>query len=211
MKLNVGLIGLGRLGKVYARDLSSRLAETRLAAVADVNASLAAEVASEFEVPNSYADARDLRWRHRLVTSAERAVRRRRVPADGIEANRVTRAAGPTGCNDHARARQVVEVYSRREAQRGYRLWEEARAGEQRGVNRRRERAAVGGPRLVELEVWSQRAVRDLVRDGLDHFPESRPPWCLPTGTSASGPGEEMDPWLGPRCPSRGSCRRDRV
>ena len=60
MKLNVGLIGLGRLGKVYARDLSSRLAETRLAAVADVNAALAAEVASEFEVPKSYGDPREL-------------------------------------------------------------------------------------------------------------------------------------------------------
>jgi inositol 2-dehydrogenase len=60
MKLNVGLIGLGRLGKVYARDLSSRLAETRLTAVADVNAALAAEVASEFEVPKSYDDPRDL-------------------------------------------------------------------------------------------------------------------------------------------------------
>jgi scyllo-inositol 2-dehydrogenase (NAD+) len=60
MKLNVGLIGLGRLGKVYARDLSSRLAETRLTAVADVNAALAAEVASEFEVPTSYGDPREL-------------------------------------------------------------------------------------------------------------------------------------------------------
>jgi scyllo-inositol 2-dehydrogenase (NAD+) len=60
MKLNVGLIGLGRLGKVYARDLSSRLAETRLTAVADVNAALAAEVASEFEVPKSYGDPREL-------------------------------------------------------------------------------------------------------------------------------------------------------
>ena len=60
MKLKVGLIGLGRLGKVYARDLSSRLAETRLVAVADVNAALAAEMAAEFEVPRSYGDPRDL-------------------------------------------------------------------------------------------------------------------------------------------------------
>lgn len=60
MKLNVGLIGLGRLGKVYARDLSSRLAETRLTAVADVNAALAAEVASELEVPKSFGDPREL-------------------------------------------------------------------------------------------------------------------------------------------------------
>lgn len=55
MKLKVGLIGLGRLGRVYARDLSSRLAETELTAVADTNAELARNIAAEFEVPRSYA------------------------------------------------------------------------------------------------------------------------------------------------------------
>ena len=35
-KLNVGLIGLGRLGRVYARDLSTRIPCTRVVAVADV-------------------------------------------------------------------------------------------------------------------------------------------------------------------------------
>ena len=34
-RLNVGLIGLGRLGRVYARDLAGRIPETRLVAVAD--------------------------------------------------------------------------------------------------------------------------------------------------------------------------------
>jgi len=37
-RLNIGLIGLGRLGQVYARDLATRIPCTRLAAVADVNA-----------------------------------------------------------------------------------------------------------------------------------------------------------------------------
>jgi scyllo-inositol 2-dehydrogenase (NAD+) len=55
-RLAVGLIGLGRLGRVYARDLSSRIAETKLAAVADPVAALAAEVAEEFDVPHHYAD-----------------------------------------------------------------------------------------------------------------------------------------------------------
>ena len=32
---HVGLIGLGRLGRVYARDLAGRIPETRLVAVAD--------------------------------------------------------------------------------------------------------------------------------------------------------------------------------
>lgn len=59
-RLKIGLIGLGRLGRVYARDLSTRLAETRLTAVADPNAELAASIAEEFDVPRSYSDAREL-------------------------------------------------------------------------------------------------------------------------------------------------------
>jgi scyllo-inositol 2-dehydrogenase (NAD+) len=56
MKLNVGLIGLGRLGRVYARDLAARVAGVRLAAVADTNATLAEETARELEVPRWYMD-----------------------------------------------------------------------------------------------------------------------------------------------------------
>jgi inositol 2-dehydrogenase len=55
-RLRVGLIGLGRLGRVYARDLSRRIPETRLVAVADTAAAVAEEVAREHEVPRSYAD-----------------------------------------------------------------------------------------------------------------------------------------------------------
>lgn len=36
-RLNIGLIGLGRLGQVYARDLATRIPSTRLVAVADVS------------------------------------------------------------------------------------------------------------------------------------------------------------------------------
>ena len=55
-RLAVGLIGLGRLGRVYARDLASRIPETKLAAVADPIGALAEEVAAEFDVPRHYAD-----------------------------------------------------------------------------------------------------------------------------------------------------------
>ena len=55
-RLAIGLIGLGRLGRVYARDLAGRIAETRLVAVADPVGSLAQEVAEEFDVPRHYAD-----------------------------------------------------------------------------------------------------------------------------------------------------------
>ncbi len=56
MKLNVGLIGLGRLGRVYARDLSARVTGVRLAALADTNAKLAEEVAGELDVPLWFSD-----------------------------------------------------------------------------------------------------------------------------------------------------------
>ena len=50
-RLNVGVIGLGRLGRVYARDLAGRIPETKLVAVADPIGNLAEEVAAEFDVP----------------------------------------------------------------------------------------------------------------------------------------------------------------
>ena len=56
-RLNVGLIGLGRLGRVYARDLAGRIPETRLVAVADTQPNLAKEIADEFDVARSYTDA----------------------------------------------------------------------------------------------------------------------------------------------------------
>jgi inositol 2-dehydrogenase len=56
-RLNIGLIGLGRLGRVYARDLAGRIPETRLVAVADTAGTLARDIADEFEVPRWYTDA----------------------------------------------------------------------------------------------------------------------------------------------------------
>jgi scyllo-inositol 2-dehydrogenase (NAD+) len=55
-RLNVGLISLGRLGRVYARDLAGRIPETRLVAIADPVAALAHEVAVECDVPKHYTD-----------------------------------------------------------------------------------------------------------------------------------------------------------
>jgi scyllo-inositol 2-dehydrogenase (NAD+) len=59
-RLRVGLIGLGRLGRVYARDLATRIPETRLVAVADPAGDVAAEVAAEFDVPRSSREAQDV-------------------------------------------------------------------------------------------------------------------------------------------------------
>jgi scyllo-inositol 2-dehydrogenase (NAD+) len=59
-RLSIGLIGVGRLGRVYARDLAGRIAETRLVAVADPVGALAQEVAAEFDVPRHYTDPQAL-------------------------------------------------------------------------------------------------------------------------------------------------------
>ncbi|HET6955207.1 MAG TPA: inositol 2-dehydrogenase [Vicinamibacterales bacterium] len=55
-RLAIGLIGAGRLGRVYARDLASRIAETKLVAIADPVETVAKEVAAEFDVPSHYGD-----------------------------------------------------------------------------------------------------------------------------------------------------------
>jgi inositol 2-dehydrogenase len=55
-RLAIGLIGAGRLGRVYARDLASRIAETKLVAIADPVEAVAKEVAAEFDVATHYTD-----------------------------------------------------------------------------------------------------------------------------------------------------------
>ena len=55
-KLNVGLIGLGRLGRIYARDLATRIPCTRLTAVADVDPAAVDAVAREFGAERGSTD-----------------------------------------------------------------------------------------------------------------------------------------------------------
>lgn len=59
-KLNVGLIGVGRLGRIYARDLSTRIACTRLTAIADTDNDALERVRGEFDVPHAYRDSAEL-------------------------------------------------------------------------------------------------------------------------------------------------------
>jgi scyllo-inositol 2-dehydrogenase (NAD+) len=59
-KLNIGLVGLGRLGRIYARDLATRIACTRLAAIADVSAEAVEHVGREFDVPRTYTNPEHL-------------------------------------------------------------------------------------------------------------------------------------------------------
>jgi inositol 2-dehydrogenase len=55
-RLNIGLLGLGRLGRVYARDLATRIPGTRLLAVADVDPGAVDAVTGEFDVPRGSTD-----------------------------------------------------------------------------------------------------------------------------------------------------------
>ena len=59
-RLKVGVVGVGRLGRVYVRDLAARISETVVVAVADQDRTLAATVAEEFDVPKVYTSAEDL-------------------------------------------------------------------------------------------------------------------------------------------------------
>lgn len=59
-RLKVGLIGVGRLGRIYARDLAGRIPLTRLTAVADVNRDAVTAIAREHDVPRSYTNPLDL-------------------------------------------------------------------------------------------------------------------------------------------------------
>ncbi len=59
-RLGVGLIGLGRMGRVYAREFATRLPMTRLVAVADTSPQALAEVAAEYGVAEAHADPRRL-------------------------------------------------------------------------------------------------------------------------------------------------------
>jgi len=57
-RLNVGIIGAGRIGKLHAENLSLRIPEANVLAIADVYADAAKQAASAFNIPKAYADHR---------------------------------------------------------------------------------------------------------------------------------------------------------
>ncbi len=57
--INIGVIGAGRIGRVHAEHLATRIPTARLAAVADIKATAAAELAARWGVP-AYTDPRYL-------------------------------------------------------------------------------------------------------------------------------------------------------
>jgi myo-inositol 2-dehydrogenase/D-chiro-inositol 1-dehydrogenase len=59
-KINVGVIGAGRIGQIHARNIKFRVPGAKLHAVADVNVEAARRVAAELEVPVVTGDHRQL-------------------------------------------------------------------------------------------------------------------------------------------------------
>ena len=59
-KLNIGVIGLGRLGTIYAMHLAHRVPDANLIAVADVQDSLAETFAKENGIPKWYKSHKDM-------------------------------------------------------------------------------------------------------------------------------------------------------
>jgi inositol 2-dehydrogenase len=59
-RLNVGVIGLGRLGRVYAEDLTRHVTRANLIAVADTRADVAEIFAREYGIRKWYDNHRDL-------------------------------------------------------------------------------------------------------------------------------------------------------
>ncbi len=60
MSIRMGLIGAGRMGKVFAHTLAFTVAEADLIAVADVNPQTSAEVAARYGIKHHYTDYHDL-------------------------------------------------------------------------------------------------------------------------------------------------------
>ncbi len=59
-RLNVGVIGVGRMGQVYATNLAQRVPNAHLVAVADRKAGIAESFAKEFAIDRYYESHLDL-------------------------------------------------------------------------------------------------------------------------------------------------------
>jgi len=57
-RVNVGLIGAGRIGRVHAENLAHRVPNVHLAAVADIYLESAERCAKDFDIPMAYQDHR---------------------------------------------------------------------------------------------------------------------------------------------------------
>ena len=120
IRLKVGVVGVGRLGKVYVRDLAARIPETTVVAVADTDRALADEIAEQFDVPEGLrlrrrADRRPqrrCRGRRQSDAHAPGNRRRRRSVAETDVLRETARAQPRRMRGDVGRRRQVGHVLS---------------------------------------------------------------------------------------------------
>ena len=59
-KLNIGLIGAGRIGRLHAENLAYRLPEANPVAVSDIFVDAAVKIAAELGIPSAYQDHRPI-------------------------------------------------------------------------------------------------------------------------------------------------------
>ena len=57
-RVNVGLIGAGRIGRVHAEHLAHYIPEANLVAVCDIVVEVVERLASDFQVPAAFMDHR---------------------------------------------------------------------------------------------------------------------------------------------------------
>ena len=57
-KLNIGVIGAGRIGRLHAENLAYRVPGVKLVAISDIVVSAAEQVAAELQIPAAYQDHR---------------------------------------------------------------------------------------------------------------------------------------------------------
>jgi myo-inositol 2-dehydrogenase/D-chiro-inositol 1-dehydrogenase len=59
-KINVGVIGAGRIGKLHAEHLACRIPDANLTAIADIRLEAAERCAAEFQIPSAVQDYREI-------------------------------------------------------------------------------------------------------------------------------------------------------
>jgi myo-inositol 2-dehydrogenase/D-chiro-inositol 1-dehydrogenase len=58
--LNIGVIGAGRIGKIHAENLVTRISGVKVVAVADPNQSAAVDLAKKLHIENVYSDYHEI-------------------------------------------------------------------------------------------------------------------------------------------------------
>ncbi|MDH4138786.1 MAG: Gfo/Idh/MocA family oxidoreductase, partial [Anaerolineae bacterium] len=59
-KVDVGVIGAGRIGKLHAQNLAHRIPEANIIAIADVVLGAAEKCAADFQIPSAVKDYREI-------------------------------------------------------------------------------------------------------------------------------------------------------